>query len=134
MLIVVGIGSGQASIERCIELARRPQVLQAWRKCRHLVIDEVSMVDGLFFEVRFLVQSCLLATYVICSTLHFSFLYQVSRANNTDTAVRELFLHIGFRGRKEYFVFSLLLTDVCSLVVCKLLHDYLFFIKYKVLS
>ncbi|PNF28117.1 ATP-dependent DNA helicase PIF1 [Cryptotermes secundus] len=45
-----GIGSGQASVERCIEQASRPQVQQAWRKCRHLIIDEISMVDGLFFE------------------------------------------------------------------------------------
>jgi hypothetical protein len=63
--IVAGIGSGQASIDRCIELARRPQVQQAWRKCRHLVIDEISMVDGLFFEVRLSVYSCLLETCVI---------------------------------------------------------------------
>lgn len=45
-----GIGSGEASVERCIELASRPQVQQAWRKCRHLIIDEISMVDGLYFE------------------------------------------------------------------------------------
>jgi ATP-dependent DNA helicase PIF1 len=48
----IGIGSGEASVERCIELATRPQVQQAWRKCRHLIIDEISMVDGSFFEVR----------------------------------------------------------------------------------
>ncbi|XP_049853032.1 ATP-dependent DNA helicase PIF1 [Schistocerca gregaria] len=45
-----GIGSGQASKERCIELATRPQVQQMWRKCRHLIIDEISMVEGEFFE------------------------------------------------------------------------------------
>lgn len=58
-LIVAGIGSGQASVDHCIELARRPHVQQAWRKCRHLVIDEISMVDGMFFEVRLSVYSCL---------------------------------------------------------------------------
>ncbi|KAJ4433568.1 hypothetical protein ANN_15877 [Periplaneta americana] len=47
-----GIGSGKASLERCIELASRPLVQQSWRRCRHLIIDEISMVDGLFFEVR----------------------------------------------------------------------------------
>ncbi|XP_069699947.1 ATP-dependent DNA helicase PIF1 [Periplaneta americana] len=45
-----GIGSGKASLERCIELASRPLVQQSWRRCRHLIIDEISMVDGLFFE------------------------------------------------------------------------------------
>jgi hypothetical protein len=58
---VTGIGSGEASVERCIELARRPQVQRAWCKCRHLIIDEISMVDGLFFEVRSVVYFCLLA-------------------------------------------------------------------------
>jgi ATP-dependent DNA helicase PIF1 len=56
---VAGIGSGQASVERCIELARRPQVQQAWCKYRHLIIDEISMVDGLFFEVRSVAFLCL---------------------------------------------------------------------------
>ena len=50
---------------------------QAWRKCRHLVIDEISMVDGLFFEVRSLVcshslqhvcysESCILYLVTVC--------------------------------------------------------------------
>ncbi|XP_068084452.1 ATP-dependent DNA helicase PIF1 isoform X2 [Anabrus simplex] len=45
-----GVGSGSAPVERCIELASRPVVQQAWRKCRHLIIDEVSMVEGQYFE------------------------------------------------------------------------------------
>ena len=51
---VSGIGTGQASLKQCIELARRPNVQQGWRKCRHLIIDEISMVDGEFFGVSFI--------------------------------------------------------------------------------
>lgn len=45
-----GIGSGEASLKRCYELATRPASASAWRKCKRLIIDEVSMVDGDFFE------------------------------------------------------------------------------------
>ncbi len=45
-----GIGSGRASLEQCVELASRPLVAQQWRKCKHLIIDEVSMVDGDLFD------------------------------------------------------------------------------------
>ncbi|KAJ3595382.1 hypothetical protein NHX12_004686 [Muraenolepis orangiensis] len=41
-----GIGSGSAPLEQCIELAQRPGVLTHWTTCRHLIIDEVSMVDA----------------------------------------------------------------------------------------
>ena len=47
---VLGIGSGKAPIENCVELASRPQVAQQWKKCQHLIIDEISMVDGDFFD------------------------------------------------------------------------------------
>ncbi|XP_074544982.1 ATP-dependent DNA helicase PIF1 [Halichoeres trimaculatus] len=45
-----GIGSGTAPLEQCIELAQRPGVLQHWTSCRHLIIDEVSMVEAQFFD------------------------------------------------------------------------------------
>lgn len=45
-----GIGSGSASLEQCIQLAQRPGVLQHWTSCRHLIIDEVSMVEAQFFD------------------------------------------------------------------------------------
>ncbi|XP_061695214.1 ATP-dependent DNA helicase PIF1 [Syngnathoides biaculeatus] len=45
-----GIGSGSAPLEQCIELAQRPGVRQHWTSCRHLVIDEISMVDAAFFD------------------------------------------------------------------------------------
>ncbi|KAK0133106.1 ATP-dependent DNA helicase PIF1 [Merluccius polli] len=45
-----GIGSGSAPLEQCIELAQRPGVLQHWTACRHLIIDEVSMVDAPLFD------------------------------------------------------------------------------------
>ncbi|XP_070195917.1 ATP-dependent DNA helicase PIF1-like [Littorina saxatilis] len=45
-----GIGSGKSELPQCVELASRPQVAQQWRRCRHLIIDEISMVDGDFFK------------------------------------------------------------------------------------
>ncbi|NWX94831.1 PIF1 helicase, partial [Nothoprocta ornata] len=45
-----GIGSGKAPLEQCIQLAERPGVRQHWLACQHLVIDEISMVDGKFFD------------------------------------------------------------------------------------
>ncbi|XP_044076240.1 ATP-dependent DNA helicase PIF1 [Siniperca chuatsi] len=45
-----GIGSGSAPLEQCVELAQRPGVLQHWTGCRHLIIDEVSMVEAQFFD------------------------------------------------------------------------------------
>nr|XP_046264667.1 ATP-dependent DNA helicase PIF1 [Scatophagus argus]XP_046264668.1 ATP-dependent DNA helicase PIF1 [Scatophagus argus] len=45
-----GIGSGCAPLEQCIELAQRPGVLQHWTSCRHLIIDEISMVEAQFFD------------------------------------------------------------------------------------
>ncbi|XP_068197460.1 ATP-dependent DNA helicase PIF1 [Antennarius striatus] len=45
-----GIGSGSAPLEQCVELAQRPGVLQHWTSCRHLIIDEVSMVEAQFFD------------------------------------------------------------------------------------
>ncbi|XP_059151761.1 ATP-dependent DNA helicase PIF1-like [Physella acuta] len=45
-----GIGSGKAPLSQCVELASRQKVAQQWRACRHLIIDEISMVDGDFFN------------------------------------------------------------------------------------
>ncbi|XP_053099422.1 ATP-dependent DNA helicase PIF1 [Hemicordylus capensis] len=45
-----GIGSGNAPLHQCIELAQRPGVRQQWLSCRHLIIDEISMVEGEFFD------------------------------------------------------------------------------------
>lgn len=45
-----GIGSGVAPLERCVEMARRPGLVDNWRRCQHLVIDEVSMIDADYFE------------------------------------------------------------------------------------
>ncbi|XP_033173077.1 ATP-dependent DNA helicase PIF1 [Drosophila mauritiana] len=45
-----GIGGGDATMQRCLELASRPANAQTWRKCKRLIIDEISMVDGQFFE------------------------------------------------------------------------------------
>ncbi|KYO25060.1 ATP-dependent DNA helicase PIF1 [Alligator mississippiensis] len=45
-----GIGSGKAPLEQCIQLAQRLGVRQHWLGCQHLIIDEISMVDGEFFD------------------------------------------------------------------------------------
>ncbi|KAM6327158.1 ATP-dependent DNA helicase PIF1 [Podargus strigoides] len=45
-----GIGSGKAPLEQCIQLVERPGVRQHWLACQHLIIDEISMVDGKFFD------------------------------------------------------------------------------------
>ncbi|PAA64715.1 hypothetical protein BOX15_Mlig016105g4 [Macrostomum lignano] len=46
-----GVGDGSGGIERCVSrAASRPAVAEAWRRCRHLVIDEISMVDAEFFD------------------------------------------------------------------------------------
>lgn len=44
-----GIGSGKADLNGCIELAKRSVVAAQWRKCQHLIIDEISMVSGEYF-------------------------------------------------------------------------------------
>ncbi|KAL1122146.1 hypothetical protein AAG570_003551 [Ranatra chinensis] len=45
-----GIGTGEGTLERCRELASRKHISQGWRQCKHLIIDEISMVDGPYFE------------------------------------------------------------------------------------
>jgi len=45
-----GIGAGAAVISKCVQLAERATVAKQWRKCKHLIIDEVSMVDGNYFK------------------------------------------------------------------------------------
>lgn len=47
-----GIGSGTASVEECINLAKRKAFEYQWKNCKHLIIDEISMVDGDYFKVR----------------------------------------------------------------------------------
>lgn len=46
-----GIGGGDATLQRCYELASRSASAQTWRKCKRLIIDEISMVDGQYFDV-----------------------------------------------------------------------------------
>ncbi|GBP40011.1 ATP-dependent DNA helicase PIF1 [Eumeta japonica] len=46
-----GIGDGSGTVEHLCERAlKTPLVVQKWRKCKHLIIDEISMVEGSFFE------------------------------------------------------------------------------------
>ena len=45
-----GMGNGSGTLDKCIALASRDQYAATWRKCRCLVIDEISMVDAEFFD------------------------------------------------------------------------------------
>lgn len=51
-----GIGSGEAGLKRCYDMAGRAAAAQIWRRCKILIVDEISMVDGEFFDVRFLLK------------------------------------------------------------------------------
>lgn len=64
---VTGIGNGNLPINECINMARRKFVVQHWKTCKHLIIDEISMVDGEYFEVcngLFIFILKLLSTYL----------------------------------------------------------------------
>lgn len=45
-----GMGDGEAGLERCVQLASKPPSIGIWRKCKHIIIDEVSMIDGRYFQ------------------------------------------------------------------------------------
>lgn len=45
-----GMGTGSGTLEACIAMASRDTHASTWRKCRCLVVDEVSMVDADFFD------------------------------------------------------------------------------------
>ena len=47
---MTGIGSGSAPLAQCVDLASRPGRAQQWRRCKHLIIDEISMVDSTYFD------------------------------------------------------------------------------------
>ena len=55
-----GVGAGDHSLKRSVEMARRPGAAQAWRRCKKLIIDEISMVDADFFDVSIstIYQTC----------------------------------------------------------------------------
>ena len=47
---MTGIGAGDLTVERCIQLASRQSVARNWRRCNVLIIDEISMIDCAFFD------------------------------------------------------------------------------------
>ena len=50
VLCMTGIGSGSAPLAQCVDLASRPGRAQQWRRCKHLIIDEISMVESTYFD------------------------------------------------------------------------------------
>lgn len=47
----LGIGGGNVTLQKGIELASRAAAARNWRRCKYLIIDEISMIDGDYFEV-----------------------------------------------------------------------------------
>ena len=45
-----GIGNGSGTLERCIAMASRDNHAFTWKKCRCLVVDEISMIDAELFD------------------------------------------------------------------------------------
>ncbi|KAK2583374.1 hypothetical protein KPH14_009365 [Odynerus spinipes] len=45
-----GMGLGTGTLEKCFQLASRPSAASVWRKTKHLIIDEISMVNAEFFD------------------------------------------------------------------------------------
>lgn len=45
------VGGGDHSVKRSVEMASRSVAAAQWRKCKRLIIDEISMVDAAFFDV-----------------------------------------------------------------------------------
>ncbi|KAG8190444.1 hypothetical protein JTE90_009281 [Oedothorax gibbosus] len=45
-----GIGSGTAPLQQCIQQASLKQKAVSWKQCKHLIVDEISMVDGEYFQ------------------------------------------------------------------------------------
>ncbi|GBM62453.1 ATP-dependent DNA helicase PIF1 [Araneus ventricosus] len=56
-----GIGTGSAPVQQCFQLAQQ-KGKSMWKQCQHLIVDEISMVDGEFFEklekVARMVRNC----------------------------------------------------------------------------
>lgn len=45
-----GVGTGTATVEAMMQRAMRQPWVNQWRRCKVLVVDEVSMLDGRFFH------------------------------------------------------------------------------------
>ena len=45
-----GIGRGEGTLKQCIDMASKEHKANNWKKCKCLIIDEISMVDGDFFD------------------------------------------------------------------------------------
>ncbi|ESO05965.1 hypothetical protein HELRODRAFT_160066 [Helobdella robusta] len=41
-----GMGLGESSLEECVKLASRPAYRTQWRQCKHLIIDEISILSS----------------------------------------------------------------------------------------
>ena len=50
VLCMTGIGSWSVPFAQCVDLASQPGCAQQWRRCKHLIIDEISMVNTTYFD------------------------------------------------------------------------------------
>ena len=73
-----GVGRGDGDIDVILRYARRPDTAFRWRQLSTLIIDEISMMDGTFFDVLELVARKIRGTsrpfggiqLVICGDFH----------------------------------------------------------------
>ena len=51
VLCMTGISSWSVPLAQCADLASQPGRAQQWRSCKHLIIDEISMVNTTYFFI-----------------------------------------------------------------------------------
>ena len=50
VLCMTVIGSWSVPLAQCVDLASQPGRAKQWRRCKHLIIDEISMVNTTYFD------------------------------------------------------------------------------------
>ena len=87
---MTGIGSGSAPLAQCVDKASRPGRAQQWRRCKHLIIDEISMVDSTYFDKLEAVASAV-KEKKISHLVEFKRLLTASSCNKTARTLKILF-------------------------------------------
>ena len=87
---MTGIGSGSTPLAQCVDKASRPGRAQQWRRCKHLIIDEISMVDSTYFDKLEAVASAV-KEKKISHLVEFKRLLTASSCNKTARTLKILF-------------------------------------------